>query len=151
MKTVYLAGPITGCNYEGATSWRAFAQSAFPKSIRGISPMRDKGHLAGEKNISCHGYEGIPLSSEKGILLRDFYDCTNSDAVLVNLVGAKIISVGTVMEIAWAYQARNPLVVAMEKGNIHEHALLLPACGIIVPTLSEAVRFVISILYPHSE
>lgn len=46
MKTVYLAGPITGLTFEGCKSWREYAIAKLePRGIRGLSPLRAK--LAG--------------------------------------------------------------------------------------------------------
>lgn len=80
-------------------------------------------------------------------MTRDFYDCTTCDILLVNLLGAKSVSIGTVMEIAWAYQKRTPIVLAIEsEGNIHEHLMIDEARGFRVPTLQEALDVVVSIL-----
>ena len=46
MKTVYLAGPITGLTYDGATDWRAYAKARLAKfGIQAVSPMRAKEFL----------------------------------------------------------------------------------------------------------
>ena len=43
MHTVYLAGPITGLTYDGATDWRhAVAADLNSVGIKGLSPMRGK-------------------------------------------------------------------------------------------------------------
>jgi nucleoside 2-deoxyribosyltransferase len=43
---VYLAGPISGLNYEGATNWRDHAKSYLNEfGIKGLSPLREQDHL----------------------------------------------------------------------------------------------------------
>jgi len=80
-------------------------------------------------------------------MTRDFNDCSTCDVLLVNLLGASKVSIGTVMEIAWAYQNRTPVVVVMEQeGNPHEHAMIREAIGFRVHTMGEAIAVVRTIL-----
>lgn len=143
---VYLAGPISGTSYEECVDWREYVSNKFPDEIAGYSPMRGTKHLQAHKVL--HGsYEEWPLSAQRGMFSRDYNDCTKADVVLVNLLGTKIVSIGTVMEIAWAYSARVPVVLAMETiGNIHNHPLLIEASPFIVPSIDEAIDIVKSIL-----
>lgn len=144
--TVYLAGPISGLTYDGAEDWRAFAKAELKKfDIHGLSPLRAKDYLRGIAALSadCAGYGDLNcMSSPRGIITRDRFDATRCDTILVNLLGAGRVSIGTMMEIAWADLARIPIVVAMEKGNVHEHAMVTEAIGFRVPTLEEAIHVV---------
>lgn len=151
---VYLAGPITGLNYEGCTDWRDAAKADLAYvGIKALSPMRGKGYLASLPGpLSGTGEEYAHLnviSSARGIMTRDRYDATRCDVLLVNLIGADRVSIGTVMEIAWADLKRVPIVVAIEeKGNPHEHMMISEAIGYRVSTLSEALHIVKIILDP---
>jgi len=151
MQTVYLAGPITGLSFEGATDWRDFAIKELAKGgIKGLSPMRGKDFLKGIQEFSaqCHTEGALnALASPRGIMTRDRFDATRCDVLLVNLLGAKSVSIGTVMEIAWADAVRTPIVCAIEPtGNVHEHAMIDQALGYRVPTLDEAINIVRAIL-----
>ncbi len=155
MKSVYLAGPIKGLGYAEAVEWRELATKIFEGyGIQAFSPMRAKeylSHIKGDVGGDAlkDSYEQFPLSTMKAILCRDYNDCTRCDAVLVNLLGAKTVSIGTVMEVAWAHAARVPLVVIMEPaGNVHEHGLLLEACPIRVTTAEEGIRMILALLKP---
>lgn len=145
---VYLAGPITGLTYDGAEDWRAFAKAELGKfGIHGLSPLRAKDylrHVEGNLTATCEGYGDLNcLSSPRGIMTRDRFDATRCDVLLVNLLGAKAVSIGTVMEMAWADACRTPIVVAMEKiGNPHEHAMVNEAIGFRLETLEEALHVV---------
>jgi hypothetical protein len=86
------------------------------------------------------------LSSNRGIITRDRWDATRCDVLLVNLLAAPRVSIGTVMEIAWADSKRIPIVCAMEAGNVHEHGMVLEALGYRVPTIEQAVHLVKAIL-----
>jgi nucleoside 2-deoxyribosyltransferase len=60
--------------------------------------------------------------------------------VLVNLLGAKTVSVGTVWELGVAYTLRKPVVLVMERDNPHNHPMSrITAGGRIVADLDEAI------------
>lgn len=147
---VYLAGPITGTSYEGCTDWRTYVCDRLPDQIAGFSPLRTKTYLETETYVqACYEGGEWPLSTQRGIYARDRYDCTRADVVLVNLLGAKIVSIGTVMEIAWAADHNIPVVLVMEKAdNIHDHPMIREACPFRVETLDEAVHVIRAILLP---
>lgn len=143
---VYLAGPITGLTYDGATEWRDKVKEELWKyDVKGLSPMRGKAYLSAEDKIA-DSYSDKTMSSITAINLRDRNDVKTSDAILVNLLGAKTVSIGTVMEIAWAIAYDIPCVIVMEKtGNIHEHGMLTFR-HIIVDNLNEGVKAILQIV-----
>ena len=144
-KKVYLAGPITRQDYSGANDWRdEVVTQLIPFSISGYSPMRGKAYLSKVKEIE-DAYSDYTMSSITGINVRDYNDCKTAGALLVNFLPAKKVSIGTVMEIAWARAFQIPIVIVMEKGNIHEHGMLTFG-NIIVPTLEEGVQAIIQLL-----
>jgi nucleoside 2-deoxyribosyltransferase len=101
--------------------------------------MRGKDYLLNAGVLHSGTYDGV-LTTGKAIMRRDFFDCTRSTAVLVNLLGAERISMGTVMEMGWCYQAQIPTVVVMEKNNIHRHVMVDEACTYVVESLEEAIQ-----------
>ena len=146
-KKVYLAGPIKGLTYGECTSWREYAIKELAKyDIIGISPMRFKEY----KNTGTILKEpdNKPLSCDRGIITRDRWDVTkNCDIMLANLLGAKIVSIGTIFEYAWADMARKPIITIIEKeGNLHEHAMVREATGYRVETLEEGLYIARAIL-----
>jgi len=150
-RTVYLAGPISGLDYAGAVDWREAAIAELASAdIRGLSPMRCKEYLSAETDLdqNCVKYGAINvLSSPRGIMARDFFDCSRCGIVLVNLLGAERVSLGTVMEIAWAYAKRTPVIVVTEPaGNVHEHAMIREATDYRVTSLAEALSLAKAIL-----
>jgi nucleoside 2-deoxyribosyltransferase len=148
---VYLAGPISNCSYNECTDWREYAVGNLRDSgIMGISPMRSKEYLANHNKIqvhckSDHKYSEM-LSSPKAITTRDRWDCTRADAVLVNLIGSKTVSIGTVMEIAWADASRTPIIAIMEDGNIHNHPMIKECIGFTVTSIDDALYIIKSLL-----
>jgi nucleoside 2-deoxyribosyltransferase len=148
--TVYLAGPISGLNYAGATEWREAAIADLAAvGIRGLSPMRHKEILSGETDLDKNPERYAALDvmcSNRGITTRDRFDATRCDVIFVNLLNAAKVSIGTVLEIAWADAARIPIVAVMEPGNVHEHGMISELVGFVVPTVEEGLRVVKAIL-----
>jgi nucleoside 2-deoxyribosyltransferase len=144
----YLAGPITGLSYQGANDWRDEFIKLLPPEIIGISPLRAKKYLKEEKHIKSEYSNLFPLSTSKGIKTRDKNDCFRSDIVIVNFLGANKVSIGTVMEIAWADAAETPVILIMEEGNIHDHPMIKESVGFVVQSLSAAAVLASAILLP---
>lgn len=150
-KLCYLAGPITGLTFEEADDWRDIAASRLAEhGIIALSPLRGKDYLRGIGRLLDQYHELNVLSSQKGIVTRDRWDCMRADVVLVNFAGTNHISIGTVMECAWADAARVPIVMVLPRDNIHNHAMLREVAGFLVETLDEAIATVIALLDERS-
>ena len=154
-KTVYLAGPITGLTYDEGSDWRVkIAAELAAVGIEAFSPLRAKKYLREYGKLDAGGSAGCSylnastLSNPAGITTRDRFDCTGRDMVLANLVGAERVSIGTMIELGWADATRTPIVLAMEPGNVHAHAMVETVAGFVVPTLEEAVEVVKAVLLP---
>ena len=149
MKRVYLAGPITGLTYGDCTDWREYAQKTLGAvGITGVSPLRAKNYLK-----TCEGeligdeYFDKVLSCAKGITTRDRWDAMNCDLLLVNLLGAEKVSIGTMIEYGWADAARNPIITVIEEDdNRHDHAMVRELTGFRVETLDEGLNVAKAIL-----
>ena len=149
---VYLAGGIAGLAGVDAVEWRGIAMLALAsRDVESLDPMRAKSHLAHQKRISenfnDYANAGVFFTS-RGIMTRDFNDVQRCDALLVNLLGSKKPSLGTIMELAWAYALQKPAVVAIEAtGNPHDnHPMIAAAMPFRVTTLDEAIDAVAVIL-----
>lgn len=144
---VYLAGPISGLSYGESVDWRDEAKHILADyGIHALSPMRAKHYLSTAKAIADE-YPQHVLSNSRGITTRDRFDTQRASLVLVNLLGAERVSIGTMLEVAWADAARVPIVAAIEEeGNIHDHAMVRELVGFRLPTLSEAYAVVVAIL-----
>lgn len=150
---VYLAGPIKGLNYEGATSWRDEATTQLEQlGIVAYSPMRGKGFLKDVQVIDSihHPMPPDPLVQQAGVVARDMHDVVTCDAMLVNLCGTSEVSIGTVCEMAWGYYLRKPMVVMMEwLDNPHDHLFIREfALAFRVIHLKDAIHLIRQILLP---
>lgn len=151
--TVYLSGPMGGCTFEEMTGWRKQAEKELNSdSVKCTLPTRSitpKYH---------------PHETDRWINRRDHFDCTKASAVLVNLQGMKSISVGTVMEIAWAYDRHIPVVCIVDKEpkkhgiihegtslfvnapEIHKHPMMVDSITQVVYSVEDGINFVKELL-----
>ena len=137
---LYLAGPITGCTYKGATNWRhSFGARAAELGYNAYSPMRGKEDLKKIRRLRPHGYDS-PMSTDQAIVRRDSFDVRRADVVLANLVGAEIVSIGTMFELAWAYALGKYVIIVIEDKNIHGHAFVEQSASAIVESLDDAFK-----------
>lgn len=135
---VYAAGPISGLSYEGATHWRDLLATRLAPEIEVISPMRAKEYLENEISIA-HSYDASILSCPKGIVTRDRFDTQRASAVVMNVLGASKVSIGTMIELGWADSARVPVIMVTEgESNPHHHGMVRELVGFMVPTVEDA-------------
>lgn len=144
---VYLAGPISGLTYDQSELWRDRFRHIVEPQIECYSPLRAKDYLR-HHGVLEQSYEMHALSGDRAIMARDFWDCTRVDVVVANLIPCKRVSIGTVMEIAWAFHARRPLICIMDPENIHDHPMIREAISFRARSVEEAANLALGILLP---
>lgn len=144
---VYPAGAISGLTFADAVDWREKIRDAVPVHINTLSPLRGKYYLQDLiKHDKIDGsYDEFPLSSARGINTRDHWDVMRCDVVFVNLLGTTKVSIGTVMEIAWAHAYRKPVILVIEEENIHSHPMIDECVGFVVDSLEKGIQTLIAI------
>ncbi|KKN71188.1 hypothetical protein LCGC14_0423510 [marine sediment metagenome] len=164
---VYLAGPITGLHYDKAQDWRlSVAAELADYGISAYSPLRTKQFLASLATIEGHDSALYParddlqraVTSPTGILGRDYNDCVTSDVLFVNFLDSDARSLGTAMEIAWAWEAHIPIVMCIEDNmrarapgklsSPNEHVMFQAAATYRVESLIAGVELTKGIILP---
>lgn len=149
---VYLAGPIAGGTYAQGQGWRDYVTKELPREIRAISPLRAKGERLVRTGVIVDSYEDNPLTSQRGVTARDRMDCTRADAVILNVLGATKVTIGTMIEIGWADAHRIPIILVMERsGNVHDHLMVRECASFRVDTLDDAITICEAILMPEGK
>jgi nucleoside 2-deoxyribosyltransferase len=148
-RKIYLAGPITGLSFAESDGWRDEFKAlvAWCDRLECWSPLRGKDYLRGEEAIA-DAYEQHPMSTARAILTRDYHDVMTADALVVNLKGATRVSIGTVVEVAWAYQRRIPIILIDEPGSVHDHAFLREMSSWVVNDVKLAASITCAIFNP---
>ncbi len=98
---VYLCGPINGCTDKEAKNWRDEVTRVFPAAFSFIDPM-------------VRDYRGVEDMAYREIVDLDKRDVRLADAILVNYVKP---SVGTSMEVFYAWTIGKPIVIWCAKGE----------------------------------
>jgi len=146
---MYTAGPIKGLKYKEAESWREYVNkemNCLAPWINTLSPVRGDHAMKGTDNIIYNESDDHILSTKKALNQRDYNDVKRSDIIFVNLLDTEVVSIGTVMEIAWARSFQIPVILVMEKENIHNHPLLTYPAGYITNNIDEGIHVAISVV-----
>lgn len=106
MSLVYLGGPITGLTFDEATDWRE--QTPLPEGWQGLSPMRDKEKFRIEGPLPSTFDEGSQAVEQ------DLFDIRVMDVGLWNFLGAERASIGSCVEIGYAFALAKPIVIVQE-------------------------------------
>ena len=149
--TVYLAGPIAGTTEHEAKNWRRDVHVALDGyNMRGMSPLRCEPDTIGKRYQLT--YEKELYGTAHAIFAKNRFDLARCDATLAYLpLKSFAPSVGTISEIAWAYEAGKLLVVASDNPAIFNHPIIQQQAGWIVPDLDTAVEVLGSILGSYVE
>jgi nucleoside 2-deoxyribosyltransferase len=155
-KTCYLAGPIDGLSFQDGVEWRRYATEKLAvEGIKGLSPQRGKDYVGGNEGLADEMdfatqekvFADRLMSDAKFVLGRDKFDALNCSVLLVNFKGARRASIGTIMEIAWAFLQGKPIiVVADDDDTLHRnHPMLRGTFTSITNNLDDAIGLVIHI------
>jgi hypothetical protein len=125
--------------------WRNYVTENLPE-FKCLSPLRGKSYLKDVGKIDdstqkSPGYRDF-LASDQAIMARDSFDTLTCDAVFVNLLGATRVSIGTVMEIAWAWEKRKPIVICMESNNLHNHPMIRSSSPFVTTDLDSGIDLI---------
>lgn len=168
--SVYLSGPIAGQTYDEARyGWRATFAAGMEEGIKVLSPMRHEGHLA-EVHGQLKAAEQLDhfFSGSRIIMEKDALDIKRCDIVVVNLLGATKVSIGTVAEIGMAQASGKTIILIMEDpgttvhriynegcsewpiesmgSNVHEHPFVTVPAALRLNNLDEAIYAVNALL-----
>ena len=147
MKTVYLAGPISGQQYQGATDWREFCTIQLrERGVNTLSPMRGKADLKSSKPIEG-AYPDHPFAGERAIITRDRFDVMSCDVLLMNMLPmGDRVSIGTFIELGWADANRKPVVMVRTPTCKSHHHMVDQLVGFDVQSLEDAIATVAILL-----
>lgn len=138
---VYLAGPMHGLSRETAAAWRETVDlelSLF--GIQCLTPVRDFDHLP---SFDSHRTPVAWNDFPQALTARDRFDVKRSDLVLMNLIGATRVSVGTTGEAFWADAFGKPLIVCAEpQGNPHDHPIIRAIAATWLPSIEDGIKVV---------
>jgi nucleoside 2-deoxyribosyltransferase len=141
-RIIYLAGLISTDVIE-SLEWRKRVAPILQES-----GFEVRTPLSGKQNLKTDSPDGgiTSLSSNsKSICLRDRRDVSECDIMLVHLetFGCERPLVGTIAELAWAWDQRTPVVAICKADNylMRRHPFISEFVSMYVETEEEAVEF----------
>lgn len=141
-KTIYLSAPISGL-----TASEAFLRFDMMKmDLKGwytiLNPLTGKDYLRalGDEILAATNVAG-PLSADHPIFNRDHWMVTQADVVLVDLTGAKKVSIGCMFEMAWASHLDKHVILIMDAGNVHQHSFVKQAAHVVFSDYMDAMLY----------
>jgi hypothetical protein len=138
---IYLGRPITGLSFEEVAGYYQRLKDVLSYYGYEVShAMTGKRYLRSEKEFKAEGYLN-PLSTNHAITARDHWMTKQCDIFFLNLLDAKSISIGCMMELAWAFDSNKHVILVMEDNNVHNHAFVLETADVIFKTELEALEY----------
>ena len=149
---IYIGGSITGQTYEEASKY--FDTTKFDLKQMGYyvySPLTAKGYLRTEiKPLKAGGYN-YPISTNHAIFERDRWCVQQADIFYLNLMlSGTRVSIGGIMELAWASALGKHTIVSLPEDNIHRHAFVLEAADIIFNNHEETMVYLDHLIHQDS-
>jgi len=145
--TVYLAGPIAGCDNAEANDWRAYVGARIAQSgITGISPLRCEPLVGARYMLN---YADPKFGTARAIGSKNIYDVRACDMTLCYLpkaINDRRPSYGTVCELAWAHIIGRPTILVTDDLYLNEHPVISACSGWILPTLDDAIEVIVGVL-----
>lgn len=145
--TVYLAGPIFGCDKTEANDWRFYvANKLSAKNILGVSPLRCEP-LVGQRY--SHGTQDPKFGTARAIASKNMFDVRNCDITLAYLptpLDGRHQSYGTICELAWASMIAKPTILVSDDPSVLNHPVVNACAGWVLTDLDEALEVMIGIL-----
>jgi nucleoside 2-deoxyribosyltransferase len=147
MPTVYLAGPIAGCNQAEANDWRVEVRGKLANfGVVGISPLRCEP-IVGERYML--NYADPKFGTARAISSKNLFDVRHCDMILAYLprdINERRPSYGTICELAWAHVLGKPTVLVTDDPVLREHPVINVNAGWVLDTLDEAVEVLVGVL-----
>ena len=147
---VYLAGPIFGMNAAEANNWREeFRTRLGDIGIIGVSPLRCEP-LRGDR-YGLGDLTDPRFGTPEAIAAKNFLDVQMCDLTLGYQPRAADLtfgqgSVGTTIELAWAFALRKPTILVTESAYLRGHGPSKACANWIVPTLDDAYDVISGVL-----
>jgi nucleoside 2-deoxyribosyltransferase len=144
--SIYLAGKISGLSFDESEAWRNEFKAIVGNAFRCFSPLRGKTGLR-DVGVIEQSYT-TALSCDRGILCRDHLDCMTADMIVCNFQNTARVSIGSVMECAWAFAYRKPLLVITDHNTVHDHPMIRQVTDFTCGSVDDAALLALSILQP---
>ena len=145
MFKIYCCKPISGRTAEEVFEYyEEMERTLSDYGYKVLSPLHGKDVLRTEKEFRATDYRH-PVATNHAIFERDRWMVKQADVVYANMLDTKMVSIGSMMEMAWAFDSGKHVVLAIEPGNIHQHAFVLEAAHVVWESEESALAYLKSL------
>lgn len=142
MYKIYLCGYISGEKIQECSDWRKQIRDYFYKNPKWHNKICFLDPLCGKdlKSISLDGNKSeIP---GRAFMLRDYHGVKEANLIIANLdvFGGKRPLIGSLYELAWAFQDHKPVIVIGTDKHYIDHPFVQETAVLIVPTVEELLK-----------
>jgi hypothetical protein len=144
MMKVYLSGYINGKMIERCAEWRKKLRDHYDHwkggeryPIEWIDPLNGKDY----EKMSPDGMT-LENVSPNAVVHRDYYSVKISDLIVANMdtFGEPRPLIGTISELAWAWEQRKPIIIITEDYNFMNHPFTVSFGSFFVKTVEELIE-----------
>lgn len=154
---IYMSCPMSGLTADEASAWIAAAREIIDPRASLLSPIRKE-----RCENPSHAFGNFPSSSmfgsDRAITASDRFDVMRSDMVICNLLHAKKVSIGAMIELGWADMGRKPIITILPRRGleinglpVHDHPMVRDISSWVVHSIEEAAQIVNTVLFPSRE
>ena len=149
MTHVYLAGPILGCTQSEANDWRHYVSATLaPHGVTGVSPLRCEP-IIGER----YGNGGTDpcFGTARAIASKNYLDVQSCALTLAYMPKTARLSLGTLIELAWAHSLRKPTILVTDDPLLTDHPVVQACAGWVLRDLDSAIEVIVGVLSVYSK
>lgn len=140
LPVVYFAHPISGLSLQIVQEYYQSVRDRFGAICYVRTPMDVIARTdLKERKESFKG----PGMTNDVITNRDYGFVRECDVIFANLSKCTRPSIGTIMEIAWAYAHHKYIIIVMDENGLHEHGMILGTHPVVFKTFEEAANHLI--------
>lgn len=143
MLSIYCAHPISGLTWDEVVDYYKNIKTTLQDiGLEVFQPMTGKNAIRTEIGERFQPADfRAEVATNHAIIERDRWMVEHCDLLYLDLTGVKNISIGCMMELAWAHLLGKYTIVIMEEGNIHRHAFVVEAADIVFDFPQKAIDY----------
>ena len=138
---VYLSGYINETVFDQCIEWRKKIREYYDHWKGGAEkyPIEWIDPLNGELSSDGLSLKNIPANA---LVHRDYYSVKISDLIVVNFdtFGETRPPIGTICELAWAWELRKPVIIITDNSNYINHPFTVSFASFFVKTVDELLE-----------
>lgn len=142
---IYLARSISGLSYAEVMEEYGKTIAKLGAYYEILNPMTAKGHLKSEVEFASYGKYTHPVSVGHAIYERDKWMVQSCDVLFADLSGTTKVSIGVMMELAWAALLGKHTVLILPEENIHTHTFVRESADIVFSEYDEAIDYLLTL------